>query len=542
MTRRRNFMKIKMLGAAALALLSAVLISCSHTGKEPSQTETESGGKEREPSMTIVITDAKYGAVSDGTVDCTGAFAGAVSDAGGKECTVFVPAGTYRVDGSVRFPENITLKFGKGAVITAAKGAEITLDCAVDAQMVTIFDGEGSFSGNSPSVCYPEWFGAAADGTDSSAALQKSVDIFREVHLNAGNGSYKLGGVRITKPLTLTGTGSLRVGITAKKGMNLFEIASGGVSVSNLYVTGNSGNADKAVFYLDTEAADISGVKIANVHGTQNGYFVKDAGLGRHKVTDFEMESCTVNLNQNTTVYVQDFADGIRFVDIIADNVPNASEVNYPGWYMENITGMFMDNVDAAGGLGKGNGGDGFVFVNCSNVRIERGMQDYVNGVGLKLIGCTKMDFSNFVCSLYEKQGIYMENVTDSTFEMIKANGIYPTIKVAETRGEVYEAMTLKNCTGLTFNNLTVQFNQSHGLVVEDCTDITVNSYVFWSNNGDAYIERGGSDRNILNGAVCCSNYKSDARFVQVGKNSVMRGLVIKFSYREPVTGAAEIS
>ena len=65
------------------------------------------------------------------------------------------------------------------------------------------------------------------------------------------------------------------------------------------------------------------------------------------------MASCTVNLNRNTTVYVKDFADGIRFTDVVADNVPNASDVNYPGWYMENVTGMFMDNVDAAGGLAK---------------------------------------------------------------------------------------------------------------------------------------------------------------------------------------------
>lgn len=535
--------KMKLIGAAALALLSAVLISCSGTGEnKPADSGTADGKKEQVSSMTIVITDEKYGAKADGSADSTDAFAKAISDAGDRECTFFIPAGTYQVNGSVGFPANITLKFGKGAVIAAGEKAAITLNCAVDAQAVRIFDGKGSFTGSSPSICYPEWFGAESDGTDSSEAMQKSVDIFREVHMDAGNGSYKLGGIRITKPVAITGTGSLRVGVTVKKGMHLFEIASGDVSVCNIYVTGSTGNTDKAVFYLDTEAADISGVKIKNVHGTQNGYFVKDAGRGIHKVRNFEMESCTVNLNQNTTVYVQDFADGIRFVDVVADNVPNGAAVNYPGWYMENVTGMFMDNVDAAGGLGKGDGGDGFVFVNCSNVRIERGMQDYVNGVGLKLIGCTKMDFSNFVCSLYEKQGIYMENVTDSRFEMIKVNGIYPTVKVAETRGVVYEAVTLKSCSGLTFNNLTAQFNQSDGLVVDGCTDITVNSYVFWSNNGDAYIEKGDSDRNVLNGAVCCSNYKSGARFIQTGKNSVIRGLVLKFEYRDPVTGAVEIS
>lgn len=530
----------KSTGITVLVLLSALLISCSRV-RRPVPGETENSGKESDTAMTFTVTDGKYGAKGDGSADCTDAFLAASADAAESGGAVCIPAGTYRVGGKVEFPGNITLKFGRGAVIETAKGGAVTLDCRIEAAAMQIFGGEGTFSGNSRSTGYPEWFGGAADGTDSSAAMQKAVDIFPEVRLTAGSGAYRLGGIRITKPTAINGVGVLRVGITAKKDMNLFEIASGSVSFSNLSVTG-SGSREYAVFFLDTAAGDISGVKITNIHGTQNGYLVRDAGLGRHKVTDFEMASCTVNLNRNTTVYVKDFADGIRFTDVVADNVPNASDVNYPGWYMENVTGMFMDNVDAAGGLAKGSGGDGFVFVNCRNVRIERAMQDYVNGIGLKLVGCTKMDFGNFVCSLYEKQGICMENVTDSTFEMIKANGIYPAVKVAETRGEVFEAVTLKNCRGLTFSSLTAQYNQSDGLVIDGCTDITINSYVFWGNNGDAYIEKGSSDRNVLNGAVSCSNYKRDARFIQTGKNSSLRGLVINFVYRDPVTGAAEIS
>lgn len=533
--------KMTMLGMLAVLLLSAAMVACSH-GSEANSNVSGTDDRKDNEAVTEILISEDYGAKGDGTADDTAAFTEALADIGEKAIVIRITKGTYLIEGRVDFPKNVTLSFDNGAIISVGKSGEVILNCAVEGAAIQIFDGDGVFSGNSASVAYPEWFGASADGSDVTKAIQKAVDIFAEVHLPARSGSYKFGGIRINKPVSVIGTGSLRVGVSGKKGIDLFVIASGDVTVKNLYVTGASGSVDNAVFYFDTSETDISNITIDNVYGTENGYFVKDAGLGKHTVSNFKMTSCTINLNRNTTIYIKDFADNISFIDVVADNVPNGTDISYPGWYMENVTGMFMDNVDAAGGLGKGEGGDGFVFVNCKNVRVERAMQDYVNGIGLKLVGCSEMNFSNFVCSLYEKQAIYMENVTDSVFEMIKANGIYPTINVQETRGEVFEAITLKNCNGLTFNNLTVQYNQADGLIIDGSTDITVNSYVFWGNNGDAYIEKGISDRNTLNGAVSCTNYKSDARFIQCGESSVIRGLVINYTYRDPISGAAEIS
>ena len=229
--------RLKSKGITVLVLLSALLISCSRV-RRPVPGETENSGKGSDTAMTFTVTDGKYGAKGDGSADCTDAFLAASADAAESGGAVCIPAGTYRVGGKVEFPGNITLKFGRGAVIETAKGGAVTLDCRIEAAAMQIFGGEGTFSGNSRSTGYPEWFGGAADGTDSSAAMQKAVDIFPEVRLTAGSGAYRLGGIRITKPTAINGVGVLRVGITAKKDMNLFEIASGSVYFSNLWVDG----------------------------------------------------------------------------------------------------------------------------------------------------------------------------------------------------------------------------------------------------------------------------------------------------------------
>ncbi len=484
----------------------------------------------------------QFSAVGDGVTHDTAAIRSALAHIGAKEQTLVISGGQYAVTGPLTVPKNVTLRFESGASLLLSKGASIDLQGKVLADAHTIFAGEGQVTGNSPSGAFPQWFGGAGLGADDSALMQKAVDVFAKVWLPVTPAGYRLGGIRLTKPVVIQGVGGVRTNILRNANQHLFILQSDKVAICDLYVMGNgSNNQSDAVIFLDTEKQSMTDILIRNVHGIWNGYALKDAESTEHTVSRFRMEACTMTVNYNITFHTTDLTDGLSFVDVIANNVPNVDPVNYPGWYMENVTGMFMDNIDAAGGLAKGNGGDGFVFVNCQNVHIERGMQDYVNGIGLKLVNCSKMDINNMVCSLYEGYALYLENVTDSTFNMVKANGIYPSTDVLATRGEVFDAVYVKTCANVTFNNLTVQYNQTHGLTLENSTDVTVNSYCFSHNNGDPYRELGTSDRNILNGVICADNYKSRSTFTQVGQNSEIKGVMINQKPRDSVKGPATV-
>ena len=167
--------RLKSTGITVLVLLSALLISCSRV-RRPVPGETENSGKGSDTAMTFTVTDGKYGAKGDGSADCTDAFLAASADAAESGGAVCIPAGTYRVGGKVEFPGNITLKFGRGAVIETAKGGAVTLDCRIEAAAMQIFGGEGTFSGNSRSTGYPEWFGGAADGGKRCVQTRRHKD------------------------------------------------------------------------------------------------------------------------------------------------------------------------------------------------------------------------------------------------------------------------------------------------------------------------------------------------------------------------------
>ncbi len=488
------------------------------------------------------VTDADFGAVGDGATDDTAAFVKAIASLGNGKKMLRIPKGKYVIGGEFTLPADVTLHFDKGAALSVT--GKVTLNGRIEAFEEQIFFGSGTYTGNSPSEAPIQWFGVS--GGNITNSLQRAVDVFAVVRLNAGTVTYKCAGVVIRKPTVIEGVGAMRVNIARTAASeHLFIIRSGGVTIRNLYIQGQgTPHADTAVFYFDTDECDIRGVKIDTVSGISNGYFVKDAGSGTHTVSDFTMDRCVFTMSYNTSICVTDFRDGLIFRDVVADNVPGTVKVVFPGWYLENVTGAFMDNIDAAGGLGKGNleTGHGFVFVNCSNVRIVRGMQDYVSGVGLRVIGCHDLFFSNFVCSLFENSGIYMENTTNSTFEVIKVNGIYPAIKLKDTNGVVFEAVRLVGCSDLTFNSLALECNQTDGLILEDCHGITVNSFVFNNNNGNALIECGDSDGNILKGVVMSSNYVSRPSLTLVGPASEIRGAVLNGNVLGDLKGPGVLS
>lgn len=97
----------------------------------------------------------------------------------GNEATVRIPRGTHEVLYDMVIPENICLKFDKGAIIEVADTKTLTINGVIEAGPWQIFSGDGVIAGT-PKVesIYIEWFGAVGDGvTDSTNAIQTACDL-----------------------------------------------------------------------------------------------------------------------------------------------------------------------------------------------------------------------------------------------------------------------------------------------------------------------------------------------------------------------------
>ena len=498
--------------------------------------EKAGNGEKMELTERITVTDEEIGAVPGDGTDDSPFILRAIAEAEGKRIELIFPTGEYTIRQDMTIPENVTLCFDKGACFKTDRDVTVTLEnCSIRSSVQAILIGEGKYKGRCSGEAYLRWMGAEANGADVSEKMQTAVDIFDTVKLTPGSTDWRFDGIVISKPTAIRGEGAVRVPIRYAGDKDVFRIASGGVTVKDLSFTGTgSGSGGSAVFYFDTSACSMSGITVENCFGQSVGSVVRDAGTGENHVSDFTMEGCAFTHCYGIGICTSDFSDGLVFRDVVINNVGFPAEITWAGWHLKNVTGALMDNIDAAGGFGSGSGAAGFIFEDCRNIEVLRGMQDYVNGSGLILKNCSGLRFSNFVCSLYEEYGLYLENVTDSVFEMTVANGIYPTVDVMATRGVVCDAVKLVGCSGVTFRNLTLTCNQSDGIVIEDSHHLAFHSVVYAGGRGDCLIEEGTSDYNAVDGLVCGDNYSGSAEVVLIGSHSSIRGA--SFGSRDAVS------
>lgn len=124
-----------------------------------------------------------YGALGDGSTNDTVAINAAITAVGSAKSTIIFPTGTYRIVSNLTIPNNITIWFMRGAMLSPDSGFTVTIVGTIRDTIERIFTGDGAvvISGVVKEV-YPQWWGAVGDGvTDNQPFFQHAVDCLNAV-------------------------------------------------------------------------------------------------------------------------------------------------------------------------------------------------------------------------------------------------------------------------------------------------------------------------------------------------------------------------
>ena len=413
-----------------------------------------------------------------------------LAQAGSDAAEILLPVGNFELKQSHAVGANVTLTFARGASLTLAKEATLTVHGTVKAPATYIFRGEGTVAGDIQGTAYVQWFGADEAKNDHTACFQKALDCCRHIVVPHRANPYKITQLRAEKPVTLTGSGANRVMLDVlNENGNTFTVASDNVHLENLqFKLGRTAPGDTVTVYLDTAQRNLNDISLYNVHISNPCHAVADAKSDRYVVTNLTLDHMKIGGNRNTGIHLTDCTTGILLNDVTVSSFsPNFIT---KGFVFENVEQMHLENVDNLGGLPKpGDGGDGLTFINCKNVTGYRIMTDYLNGRHLVIQDCSNFRISNFVTSLLRDDGVYIDGLTDSQLDVFKAND-------GATHNSQSPAVHLKRCHNNTFNDLIIILSVNEGLILEDCSNNVFNNLV----------TSGASLPYALNETASCSN------------------------------------
>ena len=116
--------------------------------------------------------------------NCTTDLPTAVSAASTTPTTISLGAGNWPITAAVTIPNNVNLRVDRGAILSIANGATLTINGGLEAGLYQIFSCTGSSKVVFGDATHPpmvrdlmvEWWGATADGsTDNYAAIQAAI-------------------------------------------------------------------------------------------------------------------------------------------------------------------------------------------------------------------------------------------------------------------------------------------------------------------------------------------------------------------------------
>lgn len=422
---------------------------------------------------------------------------------GFDQTEILLPAGSFTVEQNHTVPANVTLTLARGCVFNLNAQATLTIYGTVNAAATYIFQGEGTVVGDIQGKAYVQWFGADQSEISDTVCFQKAIDCCRYVIVPNRNKAYSITHLRIEKPVTLSGSGANRVMLSVPNELegHTVSIASDDVRLENFTFTyaNKTVPTEFSTIFLDTSSRNLQDISVYNVQISYCNTAVSDAKSDQYTVKNLTLDHMKIGANRSNGIHLTDCTTGILLNDVTVSSFdPNIITC---GFVFENVQQMHLENVDNLGGFTKkGEGsGDGMVFRNCKNVTSYRIMIDYVHGRQLVIENCSNFRLSNYVTSLLNAEGIYIDGLTDSVLDVFKANGSYPASGPA-----VY----LKRCNGVTFNDLIVTYAGNEGVVLEECSNNIFNNLVT-SASSDPYAlrEESNCSNNVFNAVVLSDSY-----------------------------------
>ena len=157
--------------AAGISVIAALLLLCGCSGGGGNGNETETPPEQPDKTAEAVESVYDLGAVGDGKTDDSAAFAADGTD------WLKVPAGRYKLAKNTEITRKLDIE--PGAVLEAEAGVSVTFKEVIEAGTSYQIFRNGRIIMEKNNICYPEWFGAVADGeTDCTAAIQQAINSF----------------------------------------------------------------------------------------------------------------------------------------------------------------------------------------------------------------------------------------------------------------------------------------------------------------------------------------------------------------------------